>query len=1003
MTPISTWLRMGAALLFAITCNQQARAQLVAGNHFLQGNFIEVGIAPNGSFGSTIDAPVGYHPRTTSGSGLGFVADVAQDGWGVGAPNYHGDFFLPGTPQEGWSISSGTVEARAFRASPTTGAYGAFTGPLTGSNVSYDDSPTEINAVWEGTYGTDLDITQRTRVIKSKLYFTITVTLKNTGATAVPDVYYMRTLDADNDVTLHFDYTTKNKIEYAMPNPDNKVLVRAIDMVYSQAYLGLGTKDCRAKPFIFRSGLFPSHNIKQMYDLAPAASYYTTAGSIYNNDVGIALVYKIGDIAPGDSTVITYAYILNEADMEEALAQTAPTWAAGGEGQSQTDTLTLTTCSMPVTLPLEIENGGQYNWSWTATGAATLSPATGTATTVTINGPATIKAIGVGVCNSDTFSLLIVPPAVTPPPAVISPITYCQDDASTPLTATGTGILWYNVPVGGTGSSTPPTPSTALAGTFTWYASQTIDGCESPRSPIEVTVNPKAANTMTITTCSNNPYTYNGVTYTTSGSYTHHFTTVKGCDSAITLDLTVNPAYDNIAINATVCNGASYNFGGTPYTASGVYTHTFTSTWGCDSVVILTLNAASVPTTNIDIGICQGESYTWAGTTYNYNGTYSKTFTAVSGCDSISTLNLTVHPVFNTTIAATICEGRSYQFGGQEFAASGLYTVTYPTVNGCDSIITLNLTVTPAPLTTRKDTICEGAAFTIGDMSLTTTGNHLVRLKTPDGCDSLVDVQLYALSFPDMSFRLPQEGCVGEKQVVTMVKTNITDPNAYNWQFDRGKVLYGIGAGPYGIVWQDTGWHDVILERRNNFGCPTNPVKESIYIRPLPTAKILTAVEQWCAWDTVSLRAQWEPGYRYEWEPSGILTEKADGPLANMRIHGNRWYSVKVSDALCTASDSIYIETENCCTLELPTAFSPNGDGRNDIFRPIAKGNQQIAVFRVLNRWGQVVFESRDQYHGWDGTFNGIPQDIGSYMYYLKYKCADENYYEKQGNVTLLR
>src|ERR1022692_575080 len=98
-----------------------AHGQLVNCNVFLQGSYLEVGININGAYGTSTDAPSGYHPRPDGGglnntctgicggstNVLGFVADPAEDGWTVGSPAYCGDYFLPGYPQEGWSIEVG--------------------------------------------------------------------------------------------------------------------------------------------------------------------------------------------------------------------------------------------------------------------------------------------------------------------------------------------------------------------------------------------------------------------------------------------------------------------------------------------------------------------------------------------------------------------------------------------------------------------------------------------------------------------------------------------------------------------------------------------------------------------------------------------------------------------------------------------------------------------------------------------------------------------------------
>ena len=93
-----------------------------------------------------------------------------------------------------------------------------------------------------------------------------------------------------------------------------------------------------------------------------------------------------------------------------------------------------------------------------------------------------------GSNDSDDASVTVNPlPAA---PGVSSPVVYCEGDTAVPLTATGTNLLWYTVPVGGTGNATAPTPSTAAVGSTSYYVSQTNgSGCEGPRAEIVVTVN----------------------------------------------------------------------------------------------------------------------------------------------------------------------------------------------------------------------------------------------------------------------------------------------------------------------------------------------------------------------------------------------------------------------------------------------------------------------------------------------------------------------------------
>jgi gliding motility-associated-like protein len=87
----------------------------------------------------------------------------------------------------------------------------------------------------------------------------------------------------------------------------------------------------------------------------------------------------------------------------------------------------------------------------------------------------------------------------------------------------------------------------------------------------------------------------------------------------------------------------------------------------------------------------------------------------------------------------------------------------------------------------------------------------------------------------------------------------------------------------------------------------------------------------------------------------------------------------------------------------LPNAFSPNGDGLNDVFRPVIM-NQWVELgdFSIYNRYGQRVYYSRDIQEGWDGTYNGQPAELATYFYIITFKIGDKSYTHK-GDVTLTR
>ena len=494
-------------LLFLVCISYgSVHAQMVGDNVFLQGAFVEIGIAPNGGYGSTLAAPAGYHPylgglsftfydpaaatTTTSSNFIGFVADYGRDGWTVGTPPYFGDFYLPGDPQEGWAITVGGVESDAYipiyESSPTTG----FTGGLAGTNVSYSNAGGIITGVWKGTDGA-LAIRQTTVLDTNKLYFTVNVVLTNTGTTPLPGIYYIRTVDPDNDETRYSgDYTTVNSITYQLPDATNRVLVSTTGNDNHAAYLGLGTKDCRAKCMIFDEGLAPEYTLDQMWN--ESTTYYYPVGTSYTNDVGIALEFNIGTLAAGDSTTLSYAYILNALYIDSALNATELQWAVNGATIADSvDSINL--CNYPHdSVAINILGGGFYNWSWQpdsflldTSGTSNVIHSDSISTNITYTITGTNIA---GGCNSIHYYLMLQ--HGTFPGPVVTPVTYCQGATAVPLTAPGTGLTWWTTATGGTGSTTAPTPSTTTAGVTVYYVSQKEGLCESLRSPDTVTVIP---------------------------------------------------------------------------------------------------------------------------------------------------------------------------------------------------------------------------------------------------------------------------------------------------------------------------------------------------------------------------------------------------------------------------------------------------------------------------------------------------------------------------------
>lgn len=190
----------------------------------------------------------------------------------------------------------------------------------------------------------------------------------------------------------------------------------------------------------------------------------------------------------------------------------------------------------------------------------------------------------------------------------------------------------------------------------------------------------------------------------------------SSCPSYDSVVVTVYPVYiDTLA--ASVCSGTVYYFANQSFTTTGIYPVLLQTQFGCDSLVVLDLTVDPAQLTNLQQAICQGSSYLFNGQTLSSTGSYSVVLTSAAGCDSVVNLQLQVNPVLGSSQVISICEGENISFFGQTLTQSGVYSHTLQTVNGCDSLITLSLTVYPIPaipiLASNSPVLCPNDTLTV--------------------------------------------------------------------------------------------------------------------------------------------------------------------------------------------------------------------------------------------------------------------------------------------------
>ena len=302
--------------------------------------------------------------------------------------------------------------------------------------------------------------------------------------------------------------------------------------------------------------------------------------------------------------------------------------------------------------------------------------------------------------------------------------------------------------------STTSTDVQTACGSYTWIDGNTYTssnntatftttntaGCDSVIT-LDLTINGATSSTDVQTACGS--FTWiDGNTYTSSNN-TATFTTTNsaGCDSLITLDLTVNSATSSTDVQ-TACGSFTWIDGNTYTSSNNTATFTTTNTAGCDSVITLDLTINS-PTSSTDVQTACG-SYTWIdGNTYtSSNNTATFTTTNTAGCDSVITLDLTINPVTTSTDVQTSCVPFTWIDGNTYTSSNNTATFTTTNSAGCDSVITLDLTISPVTTSTDVQTSC--GPFTWIDGNTYTSSNNTATFTTTNstGCDSVITLDL---------------------------------------------------------------------------------------------------------------------------------------------------------------------------------------------------------------------------------------------------------------------
>ncbi len=320
------------------------------------------------------------------------------------------------------------------------------------------------------------------------------------------------------------------------------------------------------------------------------------------------------------------------------------------------------------------------------------------------------------------------------------------------------------------------------------------------------------------------------------------------------------------------------------------------------------------PTASTDtISACG--SYSWHGSTYYISGTYTHIIPNAEGCDSIMTLNLTITSPSNDSLFITSCKGYTSPSGKYTYNSTGFYFDTIPNSLGCDSVLSIHYI-----RTTINNTVfiksCDTLISPSGKYIYRTTGIYSDTLVSHQNCDSIITTELTI------------------------------------------KPL------------------ELILSKSNNITCDT------------PYA-------------TLSATG----GDFYYWEPEdGLSDVNTANPIATPNF--SRTYYVTATNSLgCSKRDSVIVFVEKKVIAGLmPNVFTPNNDEYNDCFNVSALTQFKTLELTVFNRWGQIVYHTTDPKACWNGTSSsGQALPSGVYFYNLNGTGQCDDKIINQGTITLLR
>lgn len=379
--------------------------------------------------------------------------------------------------------------------------------------------------------------------------------------------------------------------------------------------------------------------------------------------------------------------------------------------------------------------------------------------------------------------------------------------------------------------------------------------------------------------------------------------------------------------------------------------------------------------------------------TFNTPGTYNVMMVAINpnACKTHDTVYLTI-VVLSDTVHA-------------DFNFQLLDTCTNPHIN-------ITNTSLPRPGNTLANSTFQWYFGDGSNSSVQNPGSHnytapgtyqIMMIMTDVGACNSPDTVVKTLSFTQLfvraGFSLPDSICLGDTITFANTATNVS---SYEWRLGNGETISTNQLARY--AFNTPGTYVINQVVRNPETCNgIDSARHTLTVFPKPTAAFSFSPSIPQTNVPISFSNQSQNASRYNWNFGDGSSSVEVNPVHDYKKTGT--YNVCLTaynqegcpDNVCRS-----VSADIVPLADIPTGFSPNGDGSNDVLY-VRGYSIQTMDLKIYNRWGELIFESTEQSHGWDGTWKGKPQEMEAYAFVLKVTFMDGTDFHKQGNVTLLR